>query len=86
MVFVLSGLSGKSVMDIKQIRGANASLSSTAVDFLPITNSIMTDHSLFSVRQDADVPVDNVWDKIAKKKTWFFSVNSTSTTEQNLNP
>ena len=46
---------------VKQIRGANASLSSTAVDILPITNSIMTDQSLFSVRQDADVPVDNVW-------------------------
>ena len=35
-------------------------MSSTAVDILPITKSIMTDHSLFSLRQEADVPVDNV--------------------------
>ena len=46
---------------VKQIQATDTSLSSTAVDILPITNSIMTDHSLFSVRQEADVPVDNVW-------------------------
>ena len=46
---------------VKQIQATDTSLSSTAVDILPITNSIITDHSLFSVRQEADVPVDNVW-------------------------
>ena len=46
---------------VKQIQATDTSLSSTAVDILPITNSIMADHSLFSVRQEADVPVDNVW-------------------------
>ena len=42
---------------VKQIQATDTSLSSTAVDILPITNSIMADHSFFS----ADVPVDNVW-------------------------
>ena len=46
---------------VKQIQATDTSLSSTAVDILPITNSIMADHSLFSVRQEADVPVDNAW-------------------------
>ena len=46
---------------VKQIQATDTSLSSTAVDILPITNSIMADHSFFSVRQEADVPVDNVW-------------------------
>ena len=40
---------------IKQIQATDTSLSSTAVDSLPITNSIMADYSLFSVRQEAGV-------------------------------
>ena len=55
------GATSRSLEQVKQIRAADAYLSSTAVDILPIANSIMADHSLFSVRQEADVPVDNVW-------------------------
>ena len=46
---------------LNKLRAADASPSSTAVDILPITNSILTDPSLCSDRQEADVPVDNVW-------------------------